>query len=324
MTVLTDLILHIGTHKTATTYLQKELASQCVLLNRHGVGYRGLNDTRANLSYESGPSSKASLLHTFYSGYERFKELALRRVVLNQHGEGDRGLSDTRANLSSESGFSSKASLLHDFCSGYERFIVSDENLLGKVNHLIDEPLYARGLTTIDHFLKLHTDIETTVVISLRDSCSFLASMYCEYLRHYSYVSFEKYVERNNPDTINWFELFSPLAISNPKVKFKIFNFNAFRDLRESQLNDLSFGILEEFTQRDVKSRVTLTNEAIRFLGQFPSRSKGVLRKMEATSYVYGNRFEPFSESEMAASKQNFEDQLSQLSGLSNTHVLHR
>ncbi len=265
-------IVHLGVHKTATTFVQGELASQAQYLSDNGVLYTPLRQVRKSFTYQLGKAATGKLVK--------------------------------------------------DLLGDHPNVVISDENLLGKVNHLLGGDLYSSGLDNVREVLAELGEHQVSVVITLREATAFLPSMYSEYLRHYSFVSFEEYTDKVGIDNLDWYKLLAPFISLHPDVSFKIFDFNAFSHSKDKWLQTLSFDKLTNFEGGRAKSRSTITAQAIQFLAKFPNKSVDVLRKMESTNYMYGDRFSPYSQLQCAESKSDYYRQLAKLNSLNNVELM--
>jgi len=271
---LNKLILHIGTHKTATTYTQSELKRNKALLSSNGIEYIPLMQMRKNFT-KPFLEKKSSLP-------ELINSLSL---------------------------------------SDFSKLIISDENLLGNTNHIKYKRLYVSGLANVSRIIEEFEGVDITVILSLRNIAGYLPSMYSEYLRHYKFCSFDNYVKINNLNTIDWYEIFSSFVEYHLNVKFNIYNFDSFKQLKNKLLTDISFGILNEFSDVGKKSRSTLSFEAINFVSLFSNNSKEVVRKLEKSKYIFGEKFSPYSNESISMAKDMHEASLKKLEKLKNTSV---
>lgn len=170
-----NLILHLGVHKTATTYFQSRLYNSKKMLRDNGVGYLGLDATRQCIT---------SRLHDKIEMSEELKD-----IYRNSHS-----------------------------------LIISDENIIGGTERITSPLIYPEvenRLNTLKGKIG-HSKIEAHITI--RDPESYLVSRYCEYLRHYRFISIGKYFDGFNLSEFSWRPMISAIERAlGTKVKVTCF-----------------------------------------------------------------------------------------------------
>ncbi|MGL6260694.1 hypothetical protein [Vibrio sp. WXL210] len=203
-----------------------------------------------------------------------------------------------------------------------DNIIISEENLIGGVDTPLSGTLYPNLKSNVERMLSIFRHDTVRVFITIRSFDGFLASLYCEYLRHYKFLSFDEYIQKMDLENLSWFECFKGLIKANPDVEFVVFDFSNFRIRKSMFLEQLSFGCLGEFSPSIPVSRSSITHEAISFLSKFPERSRDVLRKMEASGYIFGEKYMPFDDEQRALFSTRLENDIKMLSKLDNVSVI--
>ncbi|MEO5916304.1 MAG: hypothetical protein ABIS50_18850 [Luteolibacter sp.] len=149
--------LHLGAHKTATTYIQKNLATNKATLLDHGVLYLSLPDTRARLSKHLVALSKSARDEALLAEH--------REAVLDGLGREDLARCHT--------------------------VLISDENLSGGPGGFIKGKIYTSLAEKWHH---VHDELGPNIQVSfsIRDYPGFLTSIYSEILRNHRYRRFGK------------------------------------------------------------------------------------------------------------------------------------
>jgi hypothetical protein len=89
-----------------------------------------------------------------------------------------------------------------------EKILLSDENILGGIKKLSDRGLYPHAENRILSFCKAASDDMITIFITLREPASLIPSMYCEYLRHHDFVTFDDYIKYFDIENFSFARLF--------------------------------------------------------------------------------------------------------------------
>ena len=71
--------------------------------------------------------------------------------------------------------------------------LLSDENILGAPGDILGGALYPFAENRVRRFCDQFADRRIRLFLTLREPAAFLASMYCEYLRHNPYLAFADY-----------------------------------------------------------------------------------------------------------------------------------
>lgn len=172
------LILHLGVHKTATTYFQSRLFNSKEILQSNGVGYLGLEDTRQLIT---------SRLNDNIIVTEELKKIKKKSHT----------------------------------------FLVSDENIIGGTEKISSDLIYpdvAARLRLLKNKLGCN-EIQTHITI--RNPEDYLISRYCEYLRHYRFISINQYFDSFDLKSFSWLPL---LSVIESTLKCKV-NVTCFEDI---------------------------------------------------------------------------------------------
>ena len=168
--------IHVGAHKTATTFIQKVLRANRETLSRHGVKYIPMQNVRKNLT-------RKILAHK-YRGASRSSTVHGIREYIDERFTGE-----------------------------YETLVISDENLIGSCREIYRRsdlyPGAAGRLQLLADALQVY---DINIFICVRDYVDFFPSAYCEYLRHNDFIRFEKFLGGIDPKGEYWAKLVSDIT----------------------------------------------------------------------------------------------------------------
>ncbi len=197
--------VHVGVHKTATTYLQGLIAKNGQRLNAAGVGAMPLSPFRAFFTRN---------FMKFPAGQYRIDD-HLDRFFPQGVPPSIRGL------------------------------ILSDENLVGMCNGFIanGQPYQGSG-RRLAHLKALLEGHRVTMYMSIRSYDHFAASAYCEAMRHTEhFVTFDAFRARLDIDSLRWPAMIERFAAALKPAEIKLWRLEDFRDHGEAVFRDLAFGI---------------------------------------------------------------------------------
>jgi len=196
--------VHVGAHKTATTYLQGLFAKNKRLLNQAGVGAMALGQFR--------PFFTRNLMR-FQVGEFRIED-HLDKFFVDGAPNDVRGL------------------------------ILSDENLIGLCNDLTATgKAYQRAEPRLKRARGLLAGHEITLFMAIRSYDDFTASAYCEAMRHTKqFDTFDAFRARFDLETLRWPKLIRRLQAALKPVEVKIWRFEDFRGHEDSVLKAIAFG----------------------------------------------------------------------------------
>lgn len=183
--------LHIGAHKTATTFLQEKLSANLASLHRAGIGYLSLTEFR-----------------------QHFTSKLENHVAAGAHIDQflPKFFSDTSPPSS-------------------PRLILSDENLVGSCADITNKgaPLISgpKRLKLLQTFLSGH---QVTMFFAIRSYDTFIASAYCEALRSSpQFVDFPTVKSRLQSKAFDWASIIDTFCESLRPEAVRIWRFEDFR-----------------------------------------------------------------------------------------------
>jgi hypothetical protein len=197
--------VHVGVHKTATTYLQALVAKNLPRLNSAGVGAIPLYPfrnyfTRNFMRFPAGEFRIEDEL-------ERFFEHGVPPSI--------RGL------------------------------ILSDENLVGLCNGLIahGKPYQSAG-RRLAHLKALLEGHSVTLYMSIRSYDHFTSSSYCEAMRHVEeFLTFESFRAKFDVEALRWPAMIARFVAALKPKEVKLWRFEDFPASAETIFRDLAFDI---------------------------------------------------------------------------------
>jgi hypothetical protein len=195
--------IHVGVHKTATTYIQNMFHANRAVLNEAGIGYLSLWELRSFLTEK---------LMSFTPQNFRIEDHLPRFFNNNVPGQ-IRGL------------------------------LISEENFIGHCGGLVNsgEP-FANAGGRLAQLRKLLPGHDITMFCALRDYHTFLSSAYCEGIRNkQKFVTFETFRSRLRWDKMNWPELLAKFEQNLRPTKTILWRYEDFRKHSKEILNALCF-----------------------------------------------------------------------------------
>jgi len=90
--------------------------------------------------------------------------------------------------------------------------LLSDENILGAPGDILGGALYPWAENRVRRFCDQFADRRIRLFLTLREPAAFLASMYCEYLRHNPYLPFADYARGLDLDRFSYAQVFDWLG----------------------------------------------------------------------------------------------------------------
>lgn len=196
--------IHVGVHKTATTYMQKRLEVARPDLMKSGIDYMPRDPFRKAFT---------SRLKDIEPGDFRIGDLAAQVFEGVPHGPLD-------------------------------RLILSDENLIGNCARILasGEP-FDTGKGRLSRVRALFPDADITLYCCIRSYDSFLASAYCETLRfRRKFLSFDAFVEHLRFEALRWPSVLDRLIKGLRPDRTKIWRYEDFREHSDRILQDMAFG----------------------------------------------------------------------------------
>ncbi len=214
--------LHVGVHKTATTYIQKMLT-----LNR-------AQSAAMNLSY--WPISIVRPL--FHLAVEEKRRSKTHKFASAMFGETDRQrhLGERMAQWFSLSG----------------PITISEENILGESSDCQSGTIYPEAEMRLGMLAERLPDRPVEVWLCIRSYPDFLASIYGESLRHGNFLPLGTFMERNLAPQGQWPRLVDVIRRTMPRAKLIMWPYEKFRKhepLILSQLSGLDYSSLQPLDQ---------------------------------------------------------------------------
>jgi hypothetical protein len=227
--------VHLGVHKTATTYLQGRLARNRQGLNRNGVGVMALPEFRQ-----------------FFT--RNFRKFPVEGFRVENHIE--RFFKDgVPANV--------------------RGLILSDENMIGLCNSLIASgKAYQRGPVRLAHLKKLLRGHKVTMFMAIRSYDAFTSSAYCEAMRHTDqFVTFESFRSQFDLEELRWPAMVRRFCEALEPDEVKLWRFEDFRQQSEQVYRELAFGQgVDDVPEDDRVERPSFSGAAVSALEAVASR----------------------------------------------------
>lgn len=221
--------VHLGAHKTATTFIQSQLFDNRELLSRSGIGIAGI----------------AAVRRQFTGHFDRLSWIdpVSRPVTRPYLGRQLEGLLDRGKQAST--------------------FILSDENLAGLISmNYWSGGLYRRaGARTklLDQLLASH---DTRFFLSIRRYPDYLTSSWLQLATRGRAPSFEKYLRAFPPASRGWSEIVEDIARACGPGRLTVWTYDWFRADPARVLSLLApgvpFSVPEQELRRDVLPSLTM------------------------------------------------------------------
>jgi hypothetical protein len=196
--------LHIGVHKTATTYIQSRLNASVFKLNKAGIGYFPLWDFRTSawrdvMKIEPNGFRLEDHLHSFFPKFRP------------AHVEG---------------------------------LIISDENLIGLCGSFVKSGrLFHGARQRLAHLRRLFAGHEVSLFCAVRSYDTFLSSAYCEALRtNTRYISFDDFRNSLKWTSVNWTRVLAGFEAGLEPNHIHLWKYEDFEEKSEQIFRTLAFG----------------------------------------------------------------------------------
>ncbi|MGH8868175.1 MAG: hypothetical protein ACRDYU_09280 [Actinomycetes bacterium] len=195
--------VHVGVHKTATTYVQGVLRHNLMALNEAGVGYVPMGTlrrwvTRQLMAYHPEDFEIEQHLDRFFP-----------------HG-------------------------VPDQVTG---LVLSDENLLGDCQTFVRTGCpYPRLEDRLGQLGRLLSGHEVSLFCAIRGYESFPASAYCEGMRHAGFVPFTEFESRIDWQALHWPVILERMERALRPTELRVWRLEDFRGHAGQITSDLAFG----------------------------------------------------------------------------------
>ncbi len=175
-------VIHVGLQKTASTMLQRNVHRNRKKLVDAGVDYARLRPLNETADLQHLPSITSSI----------------RAIAMPKRQPPN---SDALA-----------AELDWLRSQDHESLIISDENILGPINHESGKPAYSKAGEIVDWLITtLHPD-SYRVILYVRSQDTYLESTYLQRVHVGRSIRFDKYMKRADVDSFNWDALATRIA----------------------------------------------------------------------------------------------------------------
>lgn len=271
--------LHIGVHKTATTYLQSLLAANQGRMAAAGRAYWILHQIRGILS-----------------------ELQLDR---NWTVAGIKYLAENRR---------SPLHRLRELVAAAPDCVISEENVVGVCNDILEAGFFPRAATRLRRIQQPLQDHEIEVWLCLRAYDDFLPSAYCEALRGGHFVPMEDFAAlyRTLPDA-RWPALVDTIHEQLPGSRLVVWAYEDFRILLPKIAARLSGLPYENMRRLSHDERPSASYKAIFEHGRVAADKTSAQRKLSIAMYEelyprsdFPESFYPWTDREAAEMKEAY------------------
>lgn len=107
-----------------------------------------------------------------------------------------------------------------------EMLLLSDENIAGSTHDIFRGILYPDLVNRIEFLTKYFKYSYIDFVFCIREPAEFVASMYCEHLRHNHFLEFSSYIKKFDIKKFSWREVLKPIrSVKSAKIQFHIYPF---------------------------------------------------------------------------------------------------
>jgi hypothetical protein len=201
-----EIKLHLGIHKTASTHLQNLMAN-------HNTG----------------------VLHSMQTHFYPPREIRepVVRVVHKTYAERKAGGPVTK----------SIADAVAPLLKSHSRIIVADENLIGSCQELYhNKQPYPRAQQLLSVLAEgLTAGRVSEVYLAVRSYDTFLASAYCEAIRNTrEFITFEEYTRHLAPEELSWSSLVRSVTDVFPQSRVFVWRFEDYRRLEPAIVNSIA------------------------------------------------------------------------------------
>lgn len=195
-----DLYLHLGAHKTATTYLQDLLEANAARIAEAGRVYWRRDLVRPKIDYGIPATRKGR--YWLYRAAEHLPFLSSDPI---------RGFSRLlRASRPS---------------------VISEENILGNVPESLHGKLYPRAAERLQPVVRALDGRSAEIYLCVRDYAPYLSSLYAESLRQGALLDPAQFAAANSDPAGQWSGLAETILAAFPNARLVVWAFEDFRKL---------------------------------------------------------------------------------------------
>jgi hypothetical protein len=196
--------VHLGVHKTATTYLQVLLARNMDRLNQAGVGMMPLAPFRSFFTRD-------------------LMQFPVREFRIEDHLD---------------------KFFEGDIPPNVRGLVLSDENIIGLCNGLIatGKP-YMRAAGRLNRVRRLLSGHKVTLFLSVRSYAGYTSSAYCEAMRHTDeFIRFDTFRSYFDIEELRWPRMLQQYIEALQPAEVKLWRFEDFRQTSSRIARELAFG----------------------------------------------------------------------------------
>ncbi len=292
--------LHLGAHKTATTYIQETL-----LLNRAESAAAGLA----------------------YWPLHQIRPL-FRNIVRDRMAQ-DKSRLRQLAKITGKANQNDRARFNALFVPGMD-VTLSEENVLSDIEDCYRGGLYPRANYGLSLLGDLPGDRPLEIMLSVRSYAPFLSSIYAQSLRHGGYAPWEKVARLNQTCEGQWSILVDKIRAAAPNANILIWQYENFSKVEGDVLSRLS-GLPAEQIQKPVQGDVlpSASGRAIsEMMAAAPDldRTERVFKMLALTAQYprdrYPERFAPWTRAEETRLDAAYQQDIAELRGRSDVTFL--
>jgi len=219
--------LHLGAHKTATTYLQDLMGQNQGRIAQSGRAYWLRKQIRGDIEY----------------GFRILAKREMEDGLIAKLAERMTGRSEAME------GLRQKLSVPMDA-------MISEENILGHPYQSLDGRLYPNAKTRLRHFREATGIRDCEIFLCVREYSTFLSSLFVEALRHGYFASISDFKTRCGKTAGQWLSLVQDIHSVFPGSKIVVWQYEDFvrmEPLIVKRLTGLELGDLDPLATGNVK-----------------------------------------------------------------------
>ncbi|MDE0588429.1 hypothetical protein OU789_00655 [Halocynthiibacter sp. C4] len=304
-THLCELSLHVGAHKTATTHLQQTFKKNNDLLLSAGAKFYGpkeLRDDSIQFSERLGLKIPSSL------------------------SDGNRGGRSTGESERRKVQDSQKLNM-PAMIGEYERVIISEENLIGpyvRPEKELSGRLYPRSDMWLREFAKCIPETPVNLYFSTRMIADHIASQYAQKLKAGVGISFRNYATKIDCFGPLWADVIERFSKIEGIEQIYVWRYEDYKDVHRKVMS-LMAGSDELISRFDViskRSNLGLSQRAVdEILSYTPEKDDGCSNRSAIAKSIRDDfpisdenpKFAPWSETELAASAEAYEEDIDRI-----------
>ena len=286
-----DIILHVGVHKTASTYIQRRVSANCDLLAAHGVTFVSPATYRPALA-------KAWSRTRLFSNVPRIRQRRQARLFADMLQEAEN--------------------------AGHRRFILSEENIVGPLDPVLTGTwFFDQAAGRVEALLRCLPTAPKQVLIAIRSYAGFFPSAYAEALKMKGFVPFDDDLkQRYLTLDRGWPELISEIAeVLPPETRLSAWQHEAFPGIEQQIMEQLvGHAPAQQLEPLIKRQQEGPTDRAMNHLHSLAARGKSlncqrIRQVMRATSKSDGLAgFDPWTDDEHRILAHRYKHDLGRIS----------